>query len=221
MESPKSIATALERATEFGSFFSLHLGGNASGWHDVRTDYERGFTDLVQATAARYGTAELRIGASITQLGHAARLWSPVLGTALTHGVVPDLTRLDRADDGPALRLPDPRGWPYESPQQLYDLVVRGHLEPFAAGLRVKVARGLLYGNAASALVEAARTVVAARPDLTARATQLVTTLLNHGGLARKGAIVSDGLAFRRTTCCLYYRVPDGVKCGDCSLAEK
>ncbi|MFI6484766.1 (2Fe-2S)-binding protein [Nonomuraea sp. NPDC050663] len=218
---PKSIQTALESVAEFGSFFSLQLGGDDTGWHDVKIDYAAGFTDLVEATAAKYGTRELRIGASIAQLGHAARLWSPVLGAALAHGVVPDLTRLDRADDSGRLRVPSPSGWRYESPEQLYDLVVRGHLEPMAAGLRVKVARGLLYGNAASALVEAGRSVVTARPDLTEPATDLITTLLSYGGLSGKGAVISAGLAFRRTTCCLYYRVPDGIKCDDCSLAEK
>ncbi|WP_242676102.1 (2Fe-2S)-binding protein [Streptosporangium minutum] len=184
----------------------------------MKSDYGRGFADLVEATAARYGTRELRIGASIAQLGHAARLWSPLLGTVLTHAVVPDLTRLDRADDGPNLRLPAPAGWRYESPDQLYDLVVRHHLEPLAAGLRVKVAPGLLYGNAASALAEAGRAIAAIRPDLAEPAADLVADLLARGHLAGKGALISPEPAFRRTTCCLYYRVPDGSKCDDCAL---
>jgi len=219
--STESILTALGAVTGFGSFFSLHIGGDAAGWHDVKSDYERGFADLVEATAARYGTRELRIGASIAQLGHAARLWSPLLGAVLTHQVVPDLTRLDRADDGPRLRLPAPAGWRYESPDQLYDLAIRRHLEPLAAGLRVKVAPGLLYGNAASALAEAGRAIAAVRPDLTEPATHLVGDLLTRGHLAGKGTLISPELAFRRTTCCLYYRVPDGSKCDDCSLSKK
>ncbi|MER5624364.1 (2Fe-2S)-binding protein [Streptosporangium sp. NPDC002544] len=219
--STESILTALGAVAGFGSFFSLHIGGDPAGWHDVKSDYERGFAGLVEATAARYGTRELRIGASITQLGHAARLWSPLLGTVLTHAVVPDLTRLDRADDGPRLRLPTPAGWHYESPSQLYDLVIRHHLEPLAAGLRVKVAPGLLYGNAASALAEAGRAIAVTRPDLAEPATDLVADLLARGHLARKGALISPELAFRRTTCCLYYRVPGGSKCDDCALVEK
>ncbi|MBB4913644.1 hypothetical protein FHS44_000716 [Streptosporangium saharense] len=210
---------------KIGSFFAIDIGAGGAGWHDVNADYARGFTDLVEAVAARYGTGELRIGASIAQLGHAARLWSPLLATVLGHGLVLDLRRLERADDGPRLRLPTVSGWHAETEDQvtglLYNMVVRGHLEPLAAGLRVKVAPGLLYGNAASALVEAGRAIVAARPELTAPATRLVTALLGHGALTGKGVITSPALAFRRTTCCLYYRVPDGVKCDDCSLAGK
>ncbi|RBQ18269.1 iron reductase [Spongiactinospora rosea] len=218
----ESLRAALADVAGYGTFFALRLGGDDAGWHNVREDYARGFADLVAATAARYDTRELRVGASIAQLGHAARLWSPVLGTALAHGVVPDLSRLDRADDGPALRLPvlarRPAGPPEQAADLLYDMVVRDHLEPLAAGLRVKVAPGLLYGNAASALAEAARAVVAARPDLTAPATRLTTALLARGGLAGKGVITTPGLDFRRTTCCLYYRAPGGTKCGDCAL---
>ncbi|GAA0937276.1 (2Fe-2S)-binding protein [Nonomuraea longicatena] len=202
--------------------FAPHVGGDPAGWHDVRTDYERGFTDLVTATAERYGTGELRVGASIAQLGHAARLWFPVVGAVLVHGVIPDLTRLDRADDGPRVRLSVVSGWHAGTEEQvaglLYDMVVGDHLDALARGLRVKVAHGLLYGNAASALAEAGRAVVSARPDLAEPATRLVDRLLGHGGLAGRGALVSPELAFRRTTCCLYYRVPDGGKCGDCAL---
>ncbi|MDF5752788.1 (2Fe-2S)-binding protein [Spongiactinospora sp. TRM90649] len=214
----------MAEVAEYGPFFVLQIGGDDAGWHSVRYDYERGFTDLVEATAAKYGTDELRVGASIAQLGHAARLWSPALGAVLGHGVLPDLSALDRADDGPRLRLKTLSGrrvgTEEEAADLLYETVVRGHLEPLAAGLRVRVASGLLYGNAASALAEAGRSVVAARPDLTAPARRLLTTLLGRGGLAGKGVLAPD-LTFRRTTCCLYYRVPDGTKCADCALLEE
>ncbi|MFI6393255.1 (2Fe-2S)-binding protein [Nonomuraea sp. NPDC050540] len=223
--SEESVRSTLEEIAEFGSFFAPHLGGDPAGWHDVSADYARGFTDLVEATAARYDTAELRIGASIAQLSHAARLWSPVVGAVLTRGVIPDLTRLDRADDDSRLRLPTLAGWHAGTEGQvaalLYDMVVRRHLEPFARGLRVKVAPGLLYGNAASAVAEAGRAVATARPELAPRAARLVNLLLATGGLAGKGSLTSPELAFRRTTCCLYYRVPDGDKCGDCALLDK
>ncbi|MFE0153590.1 (2Fe-2S)-binding protein [Nonomuraea sp. NPDC059007] len=190
----------------------------------MASDYAGGFADLVAATASKYGTRELRIGASIAQLSHAARLWSPVVGAVLTHGVIPDLTRLDRADADARLRLPTLAGWRAGTEEQvtalLYDMVVRGHLEPFARGLRVKVASGLLYGNAASAVAEAGRAVASARPELAVSATRLVNRLLAMGGLAGKGSLTSPELAFRRTTCCLYYRVPDGDKCGDCALLD-
>lgn len=42
--------------------------------HPVARDHAAGFGDLVEAVTRRYATDELRVGASIVQLGHAARL---------------------------------------------------------------------------------------------------------------------------------------------------
>ncbi|MEG3627836.1 (2Fe-2S)-binding protein [Streptomyces poriticola] len=219
-----AVAAALEDSAAFGSFFSIGLGGPDDGWHPVEDAYERGVADLIAVTADRHGTRELRIGASIVQLGHAARLWSPVLACTVVHGIVPDLERLHRADDGPALRLPAaPTGWyapgiPHLT-NLLHEVVVVRQLDVLAAGLRVKVAPGLLAGNAASALVEAARTILAARPDLRDPLAGLVDGMLGTGRLAGTGKVVGGDLGFRRRSCCLYYRVPSGVKCEDCSLA--
>ncbi|MGW3727471.1 (2Fe-2S)-binding protein [Streptomyces sp. NPDC000851] len=219
-----AVAAALEEVAAFGGFFAIELGGPDDGWHPVEDAYARGVADLITATADRYDTRELRIGASVVQLGHAARLWSPVLACTVVHGVVPDLERLYRADDGPALRLPAaPTGWyAPEIPHLtdvLYEVVVARHLDALAAGLRVKVAPGLLAGNAASALVEAARAVLAARPALREPLADLVDGMLNTGRLAGTGKVIGPDLSFRRRSCCLYYRVPSGVKCEDCSLA--
>lgn len=216
------VAAALDDVAGIGPFFALAVGGPGDGWHPVADTYARGAADLVAATAGRYGTAELRIGASLVQFGHASRLWSPVLACALLHGVVPDLAGLQRADDGPALRLPAPAGWPAPAadrlPEVLYDAVVTRHLEPLAAGLRVKVAAGLLHGNAAAALVGAAAALRAARPAQAEPLTRLTDALLRTGRLAGTGLFTGPGPAFRRRSCCLYYRVPGGGTCGDCSL---
>jgi hypothetical protein len=223
--SPAAVEAALAEVASFGSFFALTVGGPDAGWRPVDDAYATGLPELVDETARRYATTESRIAASIVQLGHAARLWSPVLGCAVAHGVVLDLEELQQAQDGTALRLPVARGHRVPGDgrlaEGLYQAVVTRHLDRLAGGLRVKIARGLLYGNAASALVEAARAVLAARPDLLADLTGLVGELLDTGRLAGSGRVVSADLAFRRRSCCLYYRVPGGEKCGDCSLAEK
>ncbi|WP_419999727.1 (2Fe-2S)-binding protein [Streptomyces boninensis] len=215
-------AEALADIASLGPFFTVVVGGAAEGWHPVADTYRRGFTDLVERTAARYETGELRVGASIVQLGHAARLWSPVLGCAVVHGIVPDLTGLQRADNGPALRLPTAAGFPAatgpELAAQLYDVVLRQHLDPLAAGLRVKVAPRLLAGNAASALVGSAQALLASRPDLRTPVTALTTELLNTGQLRGTGDLRPYDLRFKRRSCCLFYRTPGGGKCGDCSL---
>ncbi len=198
------------------------MGGDAAGWHPVALSYADGCADLIEATIRHYRTAESRIGASLVHLGHAARLWSPVLACVLGHGVLPDLTDLQRADDGAALRLPEPRGEPASpSPELLYRVVVQDHMEPLEAGLRVKLAPGLLSGNIASALVGAARALLSARPDLRRPIVGITGSLLGTGRLAGSGTITGpevEDLDFKRRSCCLFYRLPRGGKCGDCPL---
>lgn len=217
-----SAAEALTDAASLGPFFTVHLGGEDRGWHPVRESYARGYADLIQTCGARYGTQEERIPASIVQLGHAARLWSPALACTVAHGVIPDFDALHRADDGAALRLPAAAGrraGPLpDAVEALYRLVMEQHLDAFAAGLRVKVAPRLLDGNAASALIGAARAILHLRPGLRARLTPLVSGLLARGRLAGTGDLVAPDLSFRRRSCCLFYRVPSGGKCGDCCL---
>lgn len=219
-----AVAAALEDVAALGGFFTLGVGGPDQGWQPVTDAYARGFTDLAEAVADRYDTRERRIGVSIAQLGHAARLWSPVLACTLLHGIVPDLARLHRADEGPALRLPAPTGWyadriPHLT-EALYELVVEQHLDALAAGLRVKISPRLLDGNAASALAGTAQVLLTARPDLRDPLTELTTDLLTTGRLAGTGHFTGPDLSFRRRSCCLFYRTPAGTKCGDCCLAR-
>ncbi|MDT6983492.1 hypothetical protein QNO04_08455 [Streptomyces lusitanus] len=84
---------------------------------------------------------EPRVDVSLAQLGHAARLWSPALTCVVLHGIVPDLEGLERADDGPALRVPRPAGWYADrladGPVSALYAQVTGHLSALADGLRV------------------------------------------------------------------------------------
>lgn len=212
------ISTELAETASYGGFFALTIGGDAAGWHPVAQSYADGCADLIDATVHRYGTTDLRIGASLVHLGHATRLWSPVLACAIGHGVLPDFDGLQRADDGAALRLPEPVGMPAGSPEALYRVVVREHMRPLAAGLPVKLAPALLAGNIASALVGAAGALLSARPDLRRPIVETTRSLLDTGVLAGSGVITGDGLGFRRRSCCLFYRLPGGSLCGDCVL---
>lgn len=212
------ISTELAETASYGGFFALTVGGDAAGWHPVAQSYATGCADLIDATVHRYGTTDLRIGASLVHLGHATRLWSPVLACAIGHGVLPDLDGLQRADDSAALRLPEPVGMPADSPDALYRAVVSDHMRPLAAGLPVKLAPALLAGNIASALVGAAGALLSARPDLRRPIVETTRSLLDTGLLAGSGVITGDGLNFRRRSCCLFYRLPGGSLCGDCVL---
>ncbi|MFJ9714371.1 (2Fe-2S)-binding protein [Streptomyces sp. NPDC101213] len=172
---------------------------------------------------------EPRVAASLAQQGLAARLWSVALGCAVLYGRRPDLApELLRWDpDGSApddLWLTEVRARPGDA-QSLAAAVLHGHLEPLAAALRARhrVAPGLLRGNAASALAGTARQLEGwaranGRPDAAARSRALTAELLAHPLLAGAGTPTATpaGTAFRRRSCCLYYRVPGGGVCGDC-----
>jgi len=215
------ISAQLAEISSYKGFFALTVGGDPVGWHPVGDSYADGCADLIDATVHRYHTTDLRIGASLVHLGHATRLWSPVLACALGHGVIPDLTDLQRADDGAQLRLPEPVGQAVElSADLLYRVVVEEHMEPLAAGLRVRLAPGLLSGNIASALVGASRALLSARPDLGHPLVSITNALLNTGTLAGSGAITGPHLGFRRRSCCLFYRIPGGSVCGDCVFPQ-
>ncbi|WP_425588144.1 (2Fe-2S)-binding protein [Streptomyces prasinosporus] len=222
--------TALRRV---GGFFVLRTAAAvprlptlAQVYAPQRPDAHGDFlASRVRAVAAALGTAEARVAASVAQQGLAARLWSVTLGCAALYGPVPDLD--------PRLLRWDPRG---TAPDDLWltgvrarpgdaatvaDLVLHGHLEPLAAALRSRhrLAPGLLRGNAASALAGAARELgrwgrAHGRADVAARAAALAAELLAHPLLTGTGTLT--GTAFRRRSCCLYYRVPGGGVCGDC-----
>ncbi len=172
---------------------------------------------------------ETRVGVSVAQQGLAARLWSVALGAAVLYGRVPDLDpRLLHWDaDGSApddLWLSRVRALPGDA-ATIRRLVHHGHLEPLSAALRERhpVAAGLLWGNAASALASTARLLdgwaaVHGRTDVRDRVRVLTAELLGHPDLRDTGDW--DGTAFRRRSCCLYYRVPGGGVCGDCCFTR-
>lgn len=128
----------------------------------------------------------------------------------------PGLTHLQRADDGARLRLPAAVGAPGVSPEVLYRVVVQEHMQPLAAGLRVKLAPRLLAGNIASALAGASRALLAARPDLREPILETTDALLSTGMLTGSGVVTGPHLGFKRRSCCLFYRLPGGSVCGDC-----
>ncbi|MDH6709655.1 hypothetical protein P3T27_006403 [Kitasatospora sp. MAA19] len=193
----------------------------------------------IRVVARRLGTTEPRVAASILHLGLAARFWSVGLGAAVLLGTVPTLERawVRIPDQGPldlwtppepvppAQRpLPAP-GTPADQgslADRLYEAVLVGQLEPLAAAVRsaVPLSARLLAGNAASALAGTLRVLDAHAPG-PARA--LVAELLARPPLAGTGTLSAGprGAAFRRTSCCLYYRVGPGAGvCGDCCFSR-
>lgn len=190
---------------------------------------------LAEATGCTSGDVEWRVAASAFQQGLASRLLSPVLGAALCHGYLLDAAQLhwDPHRTGPlVLALGAGRAGPAPTRAQelaagLTRRVLTAVLEPVGGALRAqgRVAAGLLWGNAASALAGAVHTLGGARPERAEEGITLARLLLERGPLAGGGVFVpvaGEGPpAFRRTSCCLYYRLPGRAVCGDCVLQRR
>lgn len=223
-----SAAEALADVAALGPFFAVSIDP-AEAADPLWRPFPDGVERLIETTAARLSAVEPRVAASTAQLSLAARLWSPVLGCALLHGVVPELTTLRHRPAAPGvvpLWLAQVRGRRCERAQDLaeavYRTVVDTQLKTINAFVRERVplAEGLLWGNAASALIGALRVIAAARPARADAARDLAARLLALGRLRGTGTLHGPGLGFRRRSCCLYYRVPGGGLCGDCCLEE-
>ncbi|WP_063748865.1 (2Fe-2S)-binding protein [Streptomyces sp. NRRL B-24484] len=218
-----------------GPYFAVRTGeAPPAGFRPLRELYAAGpdspLAGRIRAAARQLGTREPRVAASVVHLGLASRLWSVALGAAALGGIVADL-HPDRAHGLlPAqgtfeLWLPDGPSAPAGSlADGLRQAVAEENLAPLAAAVRsvAPVAERLLDGNAASALVGAGRVLATApsvrHTEAARRTWSLVRALLDAPPLCGTGSVTAPGrpLAFRRTSCCLYYRVPGGGVCGDC-----
>ncbi|MFI9649427.1 (2Fe-2S)-binding protein [Streptomyces sp. NPDC052040] len=216
-----------------GGFFVLHTGAPpraglptlarayAPGGAAAPYGYPDPLDFRVRKVARALGVREDRVAASLAHQGLAARLWSVALGAAALYGQVPDLDpRLLRWDpDGSApddLWLDEVR----PLPSGALDAVVReAHLVPLTAALaaRHRVSARLLWGNAGAALASSVRMIgqwarTGGSAEAAERARALAADRFTHPDLA---GTVDPGTG-RRSSCCLYYRVPGGGLCGDC-----
>ncbi|MGW2813216.1 (2Fe-2S)-binding protein [Streptomyces sp. NPDC001415] len=226
----------LAEVSSVGGFFALRLGNGAHPYVPLASLYagETSYAGQAAPLAARIDTVaarlrapERRVAASIAHLGLAARLWSIALGPAALHGVLPDLApdRLywDGGRTSPDDLLLAPGGKSREATaERVAESVLDGHLAPLAEAVRrdTPVSYGLLRGNAGSALAGAVRELhgwarKSGRPEVGDRALALGAELFTHPDLAGTGTLL-PGPAFRRRSCCLYYRCPGGGLCGDC-----
>jgi hypothetical protein len=180
---------------------------------------------------------EFRVAASVTHLGVAARLISPVLAAAVLLGRVP---RMDPAEvawqpvlggplplsvpasalagrgDQPGEGRPDTGQLARELRQGLLHGPVRALTEVTAA---MSVSPIVLHGNVASAVNAAAAMIATARPGLATQAATIASELLSAPELA--GTWTSSAAGFRRRSCCLIYRAAPAATsavCGDCVL---
>ncbi|WP_433467903.1 (2Fe-2S)-binding protein [Spirillospora sp. CA-128828] len=216
------VSGVLRDVARLGPYFEIEVEVAEPGdpaWLPFPGDDER-LDALIGDYGERLGTAERRVAASLVFQALASRLWSPVVAAA-ARGIVPDIGGLRwrwAPGDAITLWLGEPAGWRVRSVEEaaglVHPMVVDGRLRPLREAIGfVKLADGLVWGNAASALAGSLN-VGPAEPGRVA----LVGELLRREPLAGTGAFGADG--FVRNNCCLYYRVPGGGMCGDCGLAR-
>lgn len=219
----------LAQAASVGGFFALRTEPVPGGAHRPLAELYAGgtapLTARVDKVAARLGAPERRVAASIAHLGLAARLWSLALGPAALFGrfpdLVPDALHWDPLHTSPDdLWIADPGELPGTA-DRIREQIQYGHLVPLAEAVRRdgNISPQLLWGNAGSALAGAVRELVTwsranGRPDVAQRARALAAELFDHSDLRSTGS--PHGPAFRRRSCCLYWRCPGGGLCGDC-----
>lgn len=185
------------------------------------------------------GDIELRVAASVMQLGLAARLVSPALAALACRGrldlrlsglwwqdtaggPVP-LSVPGPGPGGPGPGAPGPGGSPgpgrpvEDDCGQLIDEVIAPVTGAVSA--LVPVSPRVLWGNVASAVNGAAGMVAAQRADLSQQAWSVAAAFFRSPRLSRESH--PPGPSFRRSSCCLIYRLaPAGSRpvCGDCVL---
>ncbi|MEU3049323.1 (2Fe-2S)-binding protein [Streptomyces sp. NPDC006984] len=235
----------LARISTIGPYFAVATGHRPEGGGASRADGSDGgfrpmtclysdpdvLDECVRNVSRRLGTDQPRVAASTLHLGTASRLWSIALACAALTGRVPDLGP-DRLwwrlpDSGPLdLRLPDVREVGQDPLPALHHTVTVQNLAPWADAVRhvSGVSPHTLRGNAASALIGAHRVLLAGEPHAPFPVVPLVRALLDRPPLADAGTyrvVPASPLAFRRRSCCLYYRVPGAGTRGDCVLNPK
>jgi hypothetical protein len=173
---------------------------------------------------------ELRVAASVTQLGLAARLIAPVLAAqAGRHQLDLRLGGVWWQDTvGGPLPLSVPRPIAAVSPDPGSTAAMATLLDEVIAPITVATAAlaplssRVLWGNVASAVNGAAGQLARARPDLADAAWATAAACFGYPQLGTEPG--PPGPEFRRSSCCLIYRlVPGraGAVCGDCVLRDR
>jgi ferric iron reductase protein FhuF len=185
---------------------------------------------LVDAVGGWSGTSERRVAVSLVVLGYAARLVGPTIAVMVRDGILLDVRPSQvrysfLPESGFALTLPQPAGWratPTVLRQRWRDDVIDDHLQTLVDALQTvaPAATGMLWGNVASGIAGALRSMTQAGVTAASDGDAVGSALLGHGPLHGSGNLtVHNGeLQFVRRSCCLFYRLDGGGMCADCAL---
>ncbi|NLG23563.1 MAG: (2Fe-2S)-binding protein [Actinomycetales bacterium] len=247
-EGTDGILPPAQRAAELtglGGFAVLQVGTEgllplpmALGADHLAARFAATRTGLAAGTGLALEQVPLRTAVSAAQVGLVSRFWSIALASVALHGWVPaltpDLVRVDPGHRNPSpIALDEPEAGRSvvgleETVAAVEALVVHGAVAAVTEACRVhgRTSATVLVSNAASSLVAAARVVGGKVPGRAEHLDAVARRLLARPWLAEGGAyrdVEADGRAaeeFKRTGCCLYYRLPGHGLCPDCVLVR-
>jgi hypothetical protein len=213
------VLATLRQARGISPFFVLDVGKPDGTWlsGEALVDGSSALADTFATIGARYRTKEKRVAASLFFLGYTARLLCPTVAAHVLDGAIPDIRPGNlwwryEPETGLQVRLSEPVVGPG----------IAESMAPVVDAIRdvVPVASGLLWGNAASSMAGALRTM--SRTGTASAEECLVTgaKLFAEPPLKGTGDFIPfpGEVTFRRRSCCLYYRLDGGGTCGDCPL---
>ncbi|SDS67337.1 FhuF 2Fe-2S C-terminal domain-containing protein [Nocardioides scoriae] len=234
---PVPVPGVVADAAALGPWFAASVAAPGEGWLTLAelTSPER-LDDLLARTRtaiavqrrAPVAAVEVRVAASSLHLALLGRVTSVALGALALGGSVLALgaqarwrpTTTHAVDLGLAAPLGTPAGSPDEALALLHREVLDTLVVPLGLALRerARVSPRVLSGNATSSWVGALSALHHARPDLVPQAAAYVSALLHDPLLRPTWTPVRGGAGVRRTSCCLFWRLPGGGVCGDCVL---
>jgi hypothetical protein len=173
---------------------------------------------------------EPRVAASVTHLGLIARFVAPVLAAAACgYRLARPAAGLWWQDTtgGPLpLSVPepdDPESGPGPEPGEVAGQLIGELITPITSAVTgvIPVPARVLWGNVASAVNGAAVQISAPRPGADHAVWRIASEVFGHPALSQETG--PPGRGFRRSSCCLIYRIAPGRAqgvCGDCILSR-
>lgn len=232
---PDDTTRYLAELAGLGEYFALRVA-DGDEWHclaDLFTDQSvtrqvaRMRTAMAESAGCAVERVPVRVAASSFQLGVAARLLSPVIGSVLCFRAVPVLDHRSArwrpsAGAAPQFAVTGPVWVGVTTDRAAADVIATSVLAALTGlGARLDALMSLssqvTLGNLASAANGAVTVLAMSRPELRVPGRALVRALLDTAPLSGTGTFTAD--QFRRRSCCLYYQAPSSGLCGDCVLA--
>jgi hypothetical protein len=224
MEQPMA-ATPLASVSDLVAHLRWRVGPPGEGDLPSASLTAERLVEVVASTAAGRGSEDPQVLGSLWWQAYAYRLAGTTLAAWVVAGAAPDPSAAGAgvgvARSRPSTLLVDPEAaWL----DDLHRLVAAtfANLDAVGAALRAghRLGAQLVWGNVAAGISSAVGACATAdgAPRLADRVDALLAAL--PADVTSLGEWTLDPFAFRRTTCCLWWKttVADGALCEDCSL---